>query len=161
MRVWYISFSTVHWWTYVPLLFLFWIKGIPSSFLVWIPSLLLLYSFTFSLWVFFHSLSFWKLRSTCRNQSSFLDFTASSSPFQIFYFFTTLFISTVFPLFNLLLLFFFFLYSFSFHSFSFFFSFFCFCYPNFPCFNLHCFPHFLGHLVIFTSSVFQLISGLW
>ena len=45
-----------------------------------------------------------------------------------------------------------------FSSSSFFSFFFCFCHPDFPCFGLHCFPHFSEHLVIFTSPVLQSIS---
>ena len=38
---------------------------------------------------------------------------------------------------------------------------FCFYHPDFPYFSLYCLPHFTEHLVIFTSSVLQLISELW
>ena len=38
--------------------------------------------------------------------------------------------------------------------------FFCFCYSDFPCFSIHCFLYSFGHLIIFTSPVFQLILGL-
>ena len=45
---------------------------------------------------------------------------------------------------------------------SFFYSFsFCFCYSGFVCFVFHYFPHSSGHLVIFTSPVFQSISRSW
>ena len=36
----------------------------------------------------------------------------------------------------------------------------CFCHPDFPCFGLYYFPHSSRHLIIFTSSVLQSISGL-
>ena len=40
------------------------------------------------------------------------------------------------------------------------FLYFCFCHPGFVCFVFHYFSHSSGYLVIFTSSVFQLISEL-
>ena len=75
------------------------------------------------------------------------DFAASSSSFQIFYSSTIFFTSIIF---------------FS-AFFSLFFpaSSFCFCHPSFPCFGLYYFLHSSRHLVIFTSSIFQLISELW
>ena len=33
--------------------------------------------------------------------------------------------------------------------------------PDFLCFGLHCFPYSSRHLIIFTSSILQSISGLW
>ena len=85
------------------------------------------------------------------------DFAAFSSSSHISHSSATLFISTVF--FSLC-----FLFSLSSHflpTFAFASSSFCFCHPDFPCFGLHCFPHSSRHLVIFTSSVLQSISGLW
>ena len=84
----------------------------------------------------------------------------SSSLFQISHSSATLFTSIVFSFFG----FFFFPLSFSSHflpAFSFASSSFYFCHPDFSCFGLHCFPHSSGHLIIFTSSVFQSISRLW
>jgi len=43
----------------------------------------------------------------------------------------------------------------------FFSSFFCFYYFAFLCLNLYCLLYSSGHLIIFTSSVFQSISELW
>ena len=85
------------------------------------------------------------------------DLAASSSLSQIFHFSATLFTSTIFLSFS-------FLFSRSSHfcpasplvSSSFYFS-----QPNFPWTSLHCLPHFSEHLIIFTSSVLQSISGLW
>ena len=88
------------------------------------------------------------------------DFTASSSLSQISYSSTTFFTSIIFSFFC-----FFFCFSVFFSCFfsasSLISSSFCFCYPDFLCFGLHYFPHSSGHLIIFTSPVFQLISGLW
>ena len=86
------------------------------------------------------------------------DFAISSSSSQISYSSATFFTSIVFSFFC----FFFFLFSFCFLPASYFASsFFCFSQPNLPCFGLHYFPYSSGHLIIFTSSVLQSISGLW
>ena len=86
------------------------------------------------------------------------NFAASSFFFHIYHSSAILFMSIIFSFFCFVCFFSFFFF-FSSHflpAFSFAFSSFCFCYPNFLCF-LYSFRH----LIILTSSVFQLISGLW
>ena len=95
----------------------------------------------------------WNLSGTSFFVSSF-DFTVSFSSSQIYY------SSIIF--FTFIILFFFcFFFSHFISSSSFFFFSFCFSHPDFSYFGLYCFLHFSGHLIIFTSSVLQLISGLW
>ena len=108
---------------------------IPSSFLVQISSLFLLYGFTLSLLASSYSVSFQKHRSTCE---------ITLVPVSLLFLLTLLpsLFHSKFPI--------------PLPS-----SFFCLCYSDFSCFGLHCFSHFSGHLIIFTSLVFQLISGLW
>ena len=79
------------------------------------------------------------------------DFTTSSFLFYISHHSATFFTFIILSLFGLFFFFFSFL----------FFSSFCFYHPDFPYFSLYCLPHFTEHLVIFTSSVLQLISELW
>ena len=79
---------------------------------------------------------------------------SSFSPPSSFLFF-------IFSSFSFLYFFFFFFSLFCSFCFCFFLSSsFCFCYSNFLCFDLYYFSHLSGHLIIFTSSVFQLISKL-
>ena len=88
------------------------------------------------------------------------DFAVFSFSFQISQSSTTLFTFIVFSFFY----FFFYCFTFSscfFPASSFTSSSFCFYYSGFPYFSLHCFSHSSGHLVILTSPIFQLISGLW
>ena len=90
--------------------------------------------------------------------ASVSDFATSSSSSHISYSSTTFFPSITFSFFC------FFCFSFSscFFSASSFASFyFCFCHSSFSCFGLHCLLYSSGHLIIFTSPVFQSISGLW
>ena len=78
------------------------------------------------------------------------DFTSSSLS-HIFHPSTTFFTFITLFLFGLFFFFFSFL----------FFSSFCFYHPDFLYFSLYCLPYFTEHLVIFISSVLQLISELW
>ena len=116
-------------------------------------------TFFLKIWIYL-----WDIRETNFLASS-SDFAAFSSLFQISYSSVTFFTFIVCFFFSFFFLFyFFFLFSFSFYFFpsSFLFSFsFCFCYSNFTCFSLYCLLYFSEHLVIFTFSVLQSISGLW
>ena len=122
------------------------------SFLVGILSL----AFLLKIWI-----HLWNLSGTSFFISS-SDFTVSFSSSQIYYssiiFFTSIILFFFCFLFSFFSCFFF---SHFISSSSFFFFSFCFSHPNFSCFGLYCFLYFSGHLIIFTSSVLQLISGLW
>ena len=122
-----------------------------------ILSLSQLYDSILSLLVFSHLLSFQRYRSTCGTfekpiswpflQTWLLFSLCSKSPIPLSPFLLPMFSS--FSVFSL---------SFSFFS-SFFSLSFCFYHPNFSCFGLHCFPHSSRHLIIFTFSILQSISG--
>ena len=125
-------------------------------FLAQILPLYLLYSLIFSLLVFSYLLSFQKHQSTCET----LEKPISLQFYYFLFISNLLFLYYSFYLYNSFS-FVFFLHLFFLSFFSFFFFPFCLCHPSFPYFGLHYLPHFLKHLVIFTSSIFQLISGLW
>ena len=160
LRVWYILSSIVLWWTHTPLLSLlltidytFLFLSTNSSFIsiMWSDNFfigILSLAFFLKTWIYL-----WNPWGTNFLASS-SDFAIFTSPFQIFYSFATFFTSIIF--------FFLVFSSFFFHhpssaSSLFFSSSFCFCYLNFLYFSLHYFPHFIEHLVIFTSSVLQSI----
>ena len=110
-----------------------------SSFLAQILLLHLSHDLTSSSLAFSQSSSFQRYRSICR----IFKVLASLSFLFFFCSFSSHFFSS------------------SSSSSSFFSFFFYFCNFSSPYFDLHCFPHFYGYLIIFTSPILQSISGLW
>ena len=139
---------------------------IPFSFLVQTSSLYLLHDLKAFLWVFAHWPSCQRYKSTYGSilvpvSLLLLLILLPSLPYSRVPILLLLFILSYF---SLSLVFFLFLFSLASHFFpssSFFSLSFCFCHSDFPCFGLYYLPHSFGHLVILTSPVLQLISGLW